>query len=315
MPTETPRRSSIESLIGLPLSAVQGSVATGEKIQEIPLTQIAPNPAQPRTEFPEDTLQELADSIKVNGLLEPIVVRPANPSAKLAPGGESINFEIVAGERRFRAHKLLGQPSIKAVVKEVSDKDMRLLALLENLQREDLSVLDRGRGVVQLAEELGGVEEAAAKLGMSRRSAFRYAKIGRAAEEVLNIIRTNKLDLWSCELLVTLEEESQKGGKRDLFLKAALATGKDRSSLETIGRNILGEKAAPAPAGEKEIDEKPSANLAQPTTPYWTKGDRSGLSLELTKGKPLSIKDKKTFSFAAQKFFREAGAKKVDIRF
>lgn len=314
MPTEPRRRSSIESLLGVPLGTISGTDTIGEKIQEILLASIAPNPAQPRTEFNEETLQELADSIKVNGLLEPIVVRPGKSSATMAlKGGGTAIFEIVAGERRFRAHKLLGKETIKAIVREVTDKDMRLLALLENLQREDLSVLDRAKGVVQLAEEVGGVEEAAKQLGMGRRNAFRLAKIGRASPEMTNIIKTNGLDLVASELFVTLGEEANTKGLTDLFLKKALSDAKDKSSLEALSLSIFGEAK-----GEKVLQKveggKPSAMMALGQTPFWTKGDKIGLTLEITKGKTMSIKEKQTLVVAAQKFFRELGAKKIDIR-
>lgn len=314
MPTETRRRSSIESLLGVPLTPMPGGGTNGEKIQDIPLSSIKRNPAQPRTEFNEETLQELANSIKVNGLLEPIVLRPNKSSATMALEGGNVNFEIVAGERRFRAHKILGLETIKAIVREVTDKDMRLLALLENLQREDLSVLDRARGIVQLAEELGGVEAASDHLGVSRRNAFRLAKIGRASIEMTNIIRTNTLDLVASELLVTLNEQAEKKGITELFLKKAVSQAKDKSSLEALGLALFGGKEG----GEEHLKPgggKPSAIMALTPTPYWTKGDKAGLILEVTKGKGLSTKEKQTFVFAAQKFFREAGARKVDIRF
>ncbi len=314
MPTETRRRSSVESLLGVPLSPIPGTPIPGERVQDIPLSGIVPNPAQPRTEFNDETLQELANSIKVNGLLEPIIVRPIKSSATMALEGEKA-FEIVAGERRYRAHKLLELDTIKAIVRDVTDRDMRLLALLENLQREDLSVLDRAKGVVQLAEELGGVEEAADHLGMSRRNAFRLAKIGRASPELLSIIRANGLDLVSSELFVNLGKQAEEKGVTDLFLKKAAVEAKDKSSLEVLSTVIFGGGEVVATQSQKMGGEKPSAIMALTPSLYWTKMDKSGLTLEITKGKTLSAKEKQSFISAAQRFFREAGAKKVDIRF
>lgn len=314
MPTETRRRSSVESLLGVPLSPMPGAPTFGERVQDIPLSEIVPNPAQPRTEFNEETLQELANSIKVNGLLEPIILRPTKSSATMAQEGGNA-FEIVAGERRYRAHKILGLDTVKAIVREVTDRDMRLLALLENLQREDLSVLDRAKGVVQLAEELGGVEEAADHLGMSRRNAFRLAKIGRASQALLDIIRTNGLDLVASELFVNLGKQADEKGVTDLFLKKAAIEAKDKSSLEVMSAAIFGGGEVVATQSHQPVGGKPSATMALTPTPYWTKMDKSGLTLEITKGKTLSAKEKQTFVSAAQKFFREAGAKKIDIRF
>ena len=106
-------------------------VEDNDKVVEIPLEEIKKNPYQPRTVFNEEKLDELKDSIEKNGLLQPIVVKKAVKG-----------YYIIAGERRFRAYELLGKKTIPAIIKEMSDEEMMIFAVLENLQREDLSSLE-----------------------------------------------------------------------------------------------------------------------------------------------------------------------------
>ena len=125
----------LEALLG-PQSREQ-AVASGA-LKEIPLGSISPNPWQPRREFSEAALSELASSIEASGLLQPVVVRPVGS-----------RFELIAGERRFRAAQRLGWKAIPAVVREVDDQAALTLALIENLQRDDLSPIDTALGYGQ----------------------------------------------------------------------------------------------------------------------------------------------------------------------
>jgi ParB family chromosome partitioning protein len=117
---------------------------TGERVSEIPLDQIHPNPRQPRMEFDEAMLFELAESIRAQGVLQPILVRLG------AEGG----YQLIAGERRLRASKLLGLATIPSIVRTVDDDEMLELALIENLQREDLNPIEEAFGYQRLIEEL-----------------------------------------------------------------------------------------------------------------------------------------------------------------
>ena len=128
----------------------------------LPLREIEPDPAQPRKQFDDDALNQLADSITENGLLQPIAVRPK----KLGTG-----YIIIAGERRWRAARLAGLDEVPVIIKDVSDEQAAALALIENLQREDLSPIEVAEGCHQLIEKYGLTQETAAKkLGKSRSS-------------------------------------------------------------------------------------------------------------------------------------------------
>ena len=139
-------------------------------VQELPLNDIRPNPYQPRRQFSEGELAELADSIRRYGVLQPIVVRS---------GDEGL--ELVAGERRLRACKMLGLDTIPAVVRDLSDEDLAVLALVENLQREDLHFLEEAQGYQRLLEEFGLTQEELAK------------RIGKSQSTIANKIRLLKL--------------------------------------------------------------------------------------------------------------------------
>src|SRR5688500_1863982 len=115
----------------------------GERVREIPLDRIVPNPKQPRIEFAEEALQELAESIRAQGVLQPILVRPAGDS-----------YQLIAGERRFRASQRVGLESIPAIVREIGDDEMLEVALIENLQREDLNSIEEALGYQRLLDEL-----------------------------------------------------------------------------------------------------------------------------------------------------------------
>ena len=134
------------------------AVAPGLLLQELPLTAIVPNPRQPRRDFDDAQVKELADSIRSEGLMQPIVVR------KVKDG-----YELIAGERRFRAFKLIGQKTITARILEASDASSAVLALVENLQRADLNAIDEALGFASLMRDFSLTQDAVAeRLGKPR---------------------------------------------------------------------------------------------------------------------------------------------------
>ena len=127
-------------------------VEDSDKVVDIPLEEIKKNPYQPRTVFNEEKLNELKESIEKNGLLQPIVVKKAVKG-----------YYIIAGERRFRAFELLGKKTIPAIIKEMSDEEMMIFAVLENLQREDLSSLEEAESYKNLMDKMELTQEELAK--------------------------------------------------------------------------------------------------------------------------------------------------------
>ena len=155
--------SSGPSLTATPLAspptmAAEAAIASGSGIRMLKLDSIRPNPKQPRQRFSEEAISSLAESIRSAGLMQPIVVRP-----------DARGFEIVAGERRWRAFGLIGKSEIPAIVKAVDDQTAAEWALIENLQREDLDALERADGIARLMEEFGLSQTAVAtQIGLDR---------------------------------------------------------------------------------------------------------------------------------------------------
>lgn len=141
---------------------------SGKEHVQLSVADIDTNPFQPRTVFPEEEIQSLAASIKENGLIQPITVR------KAANG----RYEIVHGERRWRAHKLLGLASIEAFIVHLDDQQMAVLALVENIQRADLADYDAGKAMVQITSAFATKSAMATALGISREDLYRYLSFG-----------------------------------------------------------------------------------------------------------------------------------------
>ncbi len=147
--------------------------ATSEAIQIIQLNSIAPNPFQPRAVFAEADLKELALSISELGVQQPVIVRPAMNA------GADIKYQTVIGERRIRASNLVGLKTIPAIVRQVTDKDLRLIAFTENYQRKNLNVMETMDCFFNLIEDFENAKNVAQKVGVSVRSIERYLKIHR----------------------------------------------------------------------------------------------------------------------------------------
>ena len=162
----------------------------------LPLREIEPDPAQPRKQFDDDALNQLADSITENGLLQPIAVRPK----KLGTG-----YIIIAGERRWRAARLAGLDEVPVIIKDVSDEQAAALALIENLQREDLNPIEVAEGCHQLIEKYGLTQETAAKkLGKSRSSVTNSLRLLALPQEVRHKVSEGTLSAGHAKVLLGL---------------------------------------------------------------------------------------------------------------
>ena len=175
------------------LSDDTGSEASNSTL---PLREIEPDPEQPRKRFDDDALNQLADSITENGLLQPIAVRPK----KLGTG-----YIIIAGERRWRAARLAGLDEVPVIIKDVSDEQAAALALIENLQREDLNPIEVAEGCHQLIEKYGLTQETAAKkLGKSRSSVTNSLRLLALPQEVRHKVSEGILSAGHAKVLLGL---------------------------------------------------------------------------------------------------------------
>lgn len=241
-----------------------------DQIQEIPLKQIIPNTYQPRQQFDEVQLNELAQSIQVNGLLQPIIVR-LNDDQK---------YEIIAGERRFRAVELLNWEKIPAIVRDYSNQESAALALIENLQREDLNPIEEAQAYQQLEQmEQLPQKDLARKLGKSQSYVANKLRLLKLAQPVQQAIITGTISQRHGRALLTLSEKQQeevlaKIIKRKLTVKSTeklvqqlqqpqtSATGKIRAlksknaklSINTIRKSVSLAQQNGAQFNYQEID-------------------------------------------------------------
>ncbi len=183
----------LEALLG-PVSREQVEAAGG--LRELPIGSVRPNPFQPRTRIDEDALEELVASIQASGLLQPVVVRPRN-------GG----YELIAGERRWRAVTRLGWSQIPAVVKDVDDQTLLTLALIENLQRDDLSPMDEAAGYQRLAADFKLPHGEIARLvGRNRATVANLLRLLQLPADIQALVHERKLSEGHARALLGLAE-------------------------------------------------------------------------------------------------------------
>ncbi len=186
--------SALMSAQSAAAGAVNPASATSqEPFREVRLDQIVPNPRQPRREFSEAELNELQLSLQASGLLQPIAVRPRKDG----------RFELIAGERRFRAATRLGWTTIPAYVREVTDEQMLSLALVENLQREDLNPIEEAEGYRQLISDFGlAHQQVAQAVGKDRSTITNALRLLALPEEVQRLVRDGSLTLGHARALL-----------------------------------------------------------------------------------------------------------------
>ena len=198
----TTAMSKDKSSLGTGLDSLLGDRVRpeGVTVTQIPLDDLAPGQYQPRTKMHKSTLEELSQSIKEQGILQPLVVR------RLASG----RFEIVVGERRWRAAQLAGINSVPAIIRDLNNDEAAKIALIENLQREDLNALDQAKGLLRLQREFNlSQEELGAAVGKSRSTVTNLLRLLSLGSEVQSLLEEGKIEMGHARALLTLSEEDQ----------------------------------------------------------------------------------------------------------
>ena len=193
--------------LGLGLEALLGPKVSDAPVPQpdgaprsLKLSQLQPGKYQPRTRMDEGSLYELAESIKAQGIMQPILVRPVGAG----------RYEIIAGERRSRAAKLAGLEEVPVLVKEVPDESAAAMALIENIQREDLNPLEEAQGLKRLVDEFGMThEQAAQSVGRSRSAASNLLRLLQLAAPVQQMLMAGDLDMGHARALLPLEAAQQ----------------------------------------------------------------------------------------------------------
>ena len=191
----------LDSLLG------EGTVKKQSTVTEIPVEELAPGQYQPRKRMHKDTLEELSDSIKQQGVLQPIVVR------KQASG----LYEIVVGERRWRAAQLAGLETVPSIIKDINNSQAARISLIENLQREDLNAMDQARGLQRLQMEFNlSQEDLGSAVGKSRSSITNLLRLTKLSQDVQKMLEQGMIEMGHARALLSLKEEKQAALARDI---------------------------------------------------------------------------------------------------
>ncbi|WP_294796743.1 ParB/RepB/Spo0J family partition protein [uncultured Fenollaria sp.] len=188
------------SLLGVE-SITEITEKSKNELMDLEMAMVVPTEAQPRQSFKEDTIKELAESIEKNGLLQPIVVRPM-------AGGK---YQIIAGERRYRAFKKLGRASIPAIVRDYEDEEVDKLQLVENVQREDLNPYDEAIAYLKLKEKYGLKQDDIAKaVGKSRPYISNMTRLLSLEDEILEMLKNGEITVSHAKLILSVETKEER---------------------------------------------------------------------------------------------------------
>ncbi len=217
-------------VLGKGLSALitEDTAIKKESVTELDVDLITPNPDQPRTRFPAETLEELAQSIKNNGIIQPIVVRNKNG-----------NYEIVAGERRWRAAQKIGLQKVPVVVKEVSDEKLLELALIENIQRQELNAVEEAKAYRKLVDTIGLTQEMIAeRVGKNRTVITTFLRLLKLPDEIQNLIEEEKISAGHGRALLMSEDvESQKKIAK-MIVEMSLSVRETEKAVKRVKRGV-----------------------------------------------------------------------------
>ncbi len=201
--------------------------------RELPIYKVEPNPDQPRREFDEEELQQLADSISVHGVIQPLTVREM-------PSGY---FQIIAGERRWRAARMAGLSDVPVVVIEADDRKAMELALIENLQRQDLNVVEEALGYQSLIEEYGLTqEEAAGRVGKSRPAVANTLRLLSLPTEVLGKLKQGQLTAGHARAILSLKTEKKQLEAAQKIIALALSVRQAETLCKNMNKEPLPKK-------------------------------------------------------------------------
>jgi ParB family chromosome partitioning protein len=223
-----------------------GNGANAGQPASLLLADMVPGMYQPRTRMDEGALYELAESIKAQGIMQPILVR------KLGAGEHAGKYEIIAGERRFRAARLAGLDSVPVLVRDVPDEAAAAMALIENIQREDLNPLEEAQGLQRLIKDFGLTHEQAAQaVGRSRSAASNLLRLLNLADAVQTMLMAGDIDMGHARALLSLERASQITAANQIAQKK-LSVREAESLVKKLGAEFS--LVSPKPKKEKSRD-------------------------------------------------------------
>jgi ParB family chromosome partitioning protein len=257
----------LDALLSKPAAATASAEPApqtdGDTLRDIPVELLQRGQYQPRVDMRQDTLDDLAASIKAQGVVQPIVVRPIAGS-----GGEK-RYEIIAGERRWRAAQLAGLDEVPAVVRKIPDEAAIAMALIENIQRENLNPLEEARALDRLIREFGLTHaEAAQAVGRSRASVSNLLRLQDLSDKVKPMLEDRQLEMGHARALLSIQNPTQQLDAARQVVKKSLSV---RETERLVRRMLEGgkkpDRKAPAPSAdvrrlEIEVSEKLGAKVS-----------------------------------------------------
>jgi len=273
---KAPLGRNLNALLGKSRAAHETSTEAGradDQLRTLSLDQIQPGQYQPRTGMDPDRLQELADSIKAQGVVQPVVVR------KRAAGG----YELIAGERRWRASQKAGLSEIPAVIRDVPDEATLAMALIENIQRENLNPMEEAGALARLIDEFELThEQVAANVGRSRTSVTNLLRLRELEPKVRELVDARKLDMGHARALLALSGHAQVDAARQVvnlelsvrqtesLVKRLKAGGPDKKSTERKDPNI------------ERLEQELSENLCAPVSVKHSSSGKGQVTIRYT---------------------------------
>jgi ParB family chromosome partitioning protein len=234
--------------VAAPSIPVEVQVDSRERVQRVPLSKVRPSAMQPRKEFSPEALKELADSIREQGIIQPLIVRERNGF-----------FELIAGERRWRASQLADLMEVPVVVREADDRQVLELALIENLQRENLNAIEEALGYAQLAEQFQLTQEqVAVKVGKSRAAVANATRLLKLAPAIQSFVREGRLSVGHAKVILGLADENTQRIAAERVIKEGLNVRQTEgliAKLSERGNRVTTAKPQTfvAPAGDSNV--------------------------------------------------------------
>lgn len=262
----------LDALLSKPMVAISrpdSASEDSEGLKNLPLELLQRGQYQPRVDMRQDSLQELAESIKQQGIVQPIVVRP------ISKKGDTQHYEIIAGERRWRAAQMAGLADIPAIVRDVSDDSAIAMALIENIQREDLNPLEEARALDRLIREFDLTHAEAAKaVGRSRASVSNLLRLQDLSDKVKPLLEDRQIEMGHARALLSISDPSRQFAAARRVIKKGLSVRNTEKLVKQMldGGSQAPAKKAPAQDGdirrlEIEVSEKLGAKVRVEHTP------------------------------------------------
>ncbi len=256
-------------------------ISVGSSTTKVKLLDIEPNREQPRKQFDEEALAELSDSIAQHGVLQPLLVRP------MPDGG----YQLVAGERRWRASRMAGLTEVPVVIRDLTDAQVAELALVENLQRENLNPLEEANGYKELSDKFGYTQEKISEIvGKSRPSIANALRLLNLPSDVQEMVSNGSLSMGHARAILALQDDKMKTDLAKLVIQNDLSV----RETERIARNM--------------VKEAPKKSKAKKRNPYY---DEAELALSEVLGRKVKITKSSKKGALEIEFFDDADLKKL----